>query len=150
MDVRHDLKMDGVMHFEATMTVGRLWLHSVIPIDDALGAELDELGDVAHIVAPNRLHHVLLVDAMKRYPKARTWAAPGLPEKRCGVAFDEVLGVHPPADWAEDLDQVHLQGNAWASKAVFLHRPARTLLLTDLLFNIRHADGLFTRFVGTS
>lgn len=126
---------------------GQLWLHSVIPIDDALAEELAELGEAAHIVAPNRLHHTFLADAMRRYPNARVWAAPGLPEKRRDIAFDEILGDHPPADWANDLDQVHLRGNRWASEVVFLHRASRTLLLTDLLFNIRHAHGRFTRFV---
>ena len=67
--------------FTTRMTVirlpeGGLWVHSPTPLDDALKAEIDALGPVAHIVAPNRIHYWWAGDWKQAYPQARTYAAP--------------------------------------------------------------------------
>ena len=60
--VDHDFFNFGI-HFPGRMTVirlksGGLWLHSPVPIDDELAAQLAELGPVEHLVGPNLFHHV--------------------------------------------------------------------------------------------
>ena len=147
-----DLMVPGGVHFRGRMTVlrlpdGTLWLHSPIPIDDALAAELAALGEVAHIVAPNRLHHLHLPAAIARYPSARVYAAPGLERKRKDIRFDEVLGERPPASWGGAIEQVWIAGNRWISEVVFLHARSRTLIVTDLVFNIHEAKTWITPWV---
>src|SRR5207253_182649 len=50
------------IHYPTRMAVirlsgGGLFLWSPIPLTDGLRAEVDALGEVSHIVAPNSLHH---------------------------------------------------------------------------------------------
>jgi hypothetical protein len=148
----HDHVMSGVVHFPGRMTVARLasgalWLCSPIPIDDALAAELDALGPVAFLVAPNRLHHLHLPAAIARYPDAEVWAAPGLPEKRKDIAFHGVLHDDAAPAWADELPHVFLAGSPWMNEVVFLHRASRSLVITDLMFNLYDVRGWFTRLV---
>jgi len=147
----YDLFMPGGVHFRGRMTVvrlpdGALWLHSPIPIDDALAAELAALGAVRHIVAPNRLHHLHLPEVCARYPDALLYGAPGLPKKRRDLPFDAVLG-EPPAAWAGVIDQERIDGNPWIGEVVFCHRESRTLIVTDLVFNIHETAGWLTPWV---
>lgn len=148
----HDLMMSGIVHFPGRMTVarldsGELWVCSPIPIDDALAEELAALGPVAHIVAPNRLHHLYLPGAIARYPEAKVWAAPGLPDKRKDITFDGVLHDDAEPPWAGELPHVFLAGSPWMNEVVFWHRATRSLVLTDLIFNLHDVRGWFTRLV---
>lgn len=62
--------------FSTRMTVirlpdGGLFLHSPIRLDDGLRAELDALGTVRAVVAPNKAHHLYVGDYRVPYTKAR-------------------------------------------------------------------------------
>jgi len=135
------------LHLRMGMTVvrragGALWLHSPIAIDDALADKLAALGEVRDIVAPNRGHHRFAAAAKQRFPQARLWAAPGLPHKRKAIPFDVVLSE--PSAWPE-LESVFLAGAPMWSEHVFFHVASRTLICTDLLFNIRDEPSAVTR-----
>lgn len=112
---------------------GGLWIWSPVALSEALGAELADLGEVRHLVAPNSLHHLFLAEWRDAYPLAKLHAAPGLAAKRPDLAFDAELGDAPPLAWSEDLDQVLVPGNRITTEAVFFHRPSRTVLFTDLI-----------------
>jgi hypothetical protein len=111
---------------------GSLFVHSPIAPDDALVAELDALGPVAHVVAPNKLHHLHFAEFAARFPDARTYASPGLPARRPGLHFEVVLGDEPRPGWSRDLDQCAVVGDFFLDEVVFLHRASGTLILTDL------------------
>jgi hypothetical protein len=116
---------------------GALWLHSPIAIDDALAAELAALGPVAHIVSPSLLHHLFAAPALARYPDARLWCAPGLPAKRPDVAWHATLDpADLPQAWGNTISAQLIEGAPGLNELVFFHQPSRTLLVTDLLFNI--------------
>lgn len=146
----HDLKMFGV-HFPGRMTVvrlqgGALWLHSPVPIDDALAAELEALGPVRYLVAPNRYHHLHMGLAIERFPKAEVWAAPGLASKRPDLRIDRTLGETDPP-WADEIGQHLVQGAPELNESVFLHRASGSLVFADLAFNVHECDGLMSRMV---
>lgn len=148
----HDLYMPGGVHFRGRMTVvrlasGGLWLHSPVPVDDALAAELAALGPVEHLVAPSRLHHLHVGPAQERYPHALAWAAPGLPEKRRDLRFDGVLPDGVP--WASEIEPLLVEGIPWMNEVVFLHRASRTLVVTDLFFHIHEVANLRSRVLFT-
>ena len=108
-------------------------------------AELEALGPVRALAAPNLLHHLGLPAAQALYPQARVFRRPGLDAKRPDVRFTDLLAEAPPALWAEVLGQVEVHGMPRVQEVAFVHRPSRTLLLTDLCFNVRSAPNLFTR-----
>ncbi|MCB1480250.1 MAG: DUF4336 domain-containing protein [Rhodobiaceae bacterium] len=129
--------------FTTRMTVirlpdGGLWLHSPTPLDDGLRAEIDALGPVAHIVAPNRIHYWWAGDWKKAYPQARSYAAPKVAQEAAKAGrfadFDEELTGTAPAAWAGTISQLVAHGS-YLSEAVFFHRASRTLVLTDLIEN---------------
>lgn len=125
----------------ARMTVvrlpdGRLLLHSPIAASDALVREVEALGPVAFLVAPNRLHHLFVGDWQRAFPEAALYVAPGLDAKRPDLATDGVLGDAPEPGWQDALDQVLLRGFPFANEVVFFHRPSATLIATDLAFNV--------------
>lgn len=112
---------------------GTLFVWSPIPLADALRAEVDALGAVAHLVSPNKLHHFWLGDWQTTYPEARLYASPGLRRKRRDLTFDAELGNVPEPAWAADLDQVRFAGSFVLTEIVFLHFASRTALFADLL-----------------
>ena len=128
-------------HYPTRMAVirladGGLVVWSPIRLTDELRAAADALGRVAHIVAPNSLHHLFLAEWQRAYPNARLYAAPGLRKKRRDLAFDAELDDAPAADWAGEIDQVAMRGNLITTEIVFFHRASGTLLFTDLLQQI--------------
>ena len=114
---------------------GNLLLHSPVALDAALRRELDAIGPVRYVVAPNRVHHLYAGDVAAAYPQSRLWVAPGLARKRPDLVFVDVLGDDAPAEWAGQVDQVFFRGRPYENEVVFLHRASRTLIICDLAFN---------------
>jgi len=128
----------GGFHYPTRMAVirlsdGRLFIWSPIQLTDILRAEVDTLGQVAHIVAPNSLHHLFLVEWKSAYPEAKVYAPPGLRKKRKDIAFDADLVNAASPDWAGEIDQVLMQGNLITTEVVFFHVGSGTVLFTDLI-----------------
>jgi hypothetical protein len=150
----HPLRLAGFLRMNARMTVvrlpgERLWVHSPIPIDEELAAALAKLGRVSYLVAPNRFHNLFVGPASARYPEARVFAAPRLREKLPSLRVDEVLTNMPPAAWADAFDVRLIEGVPMVSEVVFLHHASRTLIVSDLLFNIERPEGLGSKLVYT-
>lgn len=121
---------------------GELFIWSPVTLSPDLQAEVEALGDVRHLVAPNSLHHQFLGEWRQAYPQATLWAAPGLRDRRRDLAFDGDLLDAPPPEWAADLDQVVVRGNAITTEVVFFHRQSGSTLFTDLIQQFR--PGWFT------
>lgn len=111
----------------------RLLAWSPVALSADLRTAVDNLGQVAHVVAPNHLHHLALPDWQTAYPDAVFYAAPGLQAKRADLRFDAALCDTPPTAWDGLLDQVVVRGCAITQEVVFFHRPSGTVLFTDLL-----------------
>lgn len=124
---------------------GSLLLHSAIALDADLRRELDALGPVRFVVAPNRVHHLYAGDVAKAYPEARLWIGPGLERKRPDLVFVAVLGDEVPAEWRGQVDQVFFAGRPYENEVTFFHRASRTLILCDLAFNFGPSAPLTTR-----
>jgi len=128
-----------MLHLRMRMVVvhlpsGGLWLYS----PNGLSNELDSIGIVEHIVAPNCFHHFFLKDIKQRYSKAKLWGAPGgLLEKRKNIAFDEELSDEA-FDWSESLESIHIQGIPKSNEVVFYHKSTNTLICADFIFNIQN------------
>jgi hypothetical protein len=127
--------------FSTRMTVvklsdGGLFLHSPIRLDGNLRAELDGLGEVRAIVAPNKFHHLFVGDCCAAYPNAKLYGVMGLPEKRKDLKFDGMLADEPRVEWRGDIEQRRIRGMPMVNEVAFFHPSSRTLILTDLVFNV--------------
>lgn len=124
---------------------GGLWLHSPVRFEPALGAAVDALGPVRFLVAPNLMHHLHMKDWAAAYPEARVVALAGLRRKQPALRIDVELTDTPDAGYAEVISQQPLRGIPKLEEFAFLHRPSKTLLLTDVAFHIRESSSWFTR-----
>ena len=139
---RLDTRMSAVL-----LAPGKLALISPIPIDDALAATLAKLGEVELLIAPNLLHHLYLADASKRYPRARVLGPPGLTAKRPDLTLHATLDQRLPDELSAAVDVVHIAGAPRADEFAFFHRASRTLIVTDLVFNVLRPRGLVANVV---
>lgn len=151
------LKLAGV-DFGTRMTIVRvggdgLILISPCPIDDALAAEIDALGTVRAVIAPNAFHYLHFVDAAERYPGAARFLADGV-AKKLGSTPPGSIVLSSEADslWHAELEQCMIEGAPMTNEVLFYHPDSRTLILTDLCFNFDPAPsgwaGIFLRLMG--
>lgn len=125
-----------------------LLLHSAVALDPALRRELDALGEVRYVVAPNRFHHLHAGDVATQYPAARLWVGPGVETKRPDLVYEAILDDEAPAPWRGEVDQVFFRGRPMENEVTFFHRASRTLVLCDLAFNFGPSAPMSTRLVG--
>lgn len=135
--VPHPLSFLG-MKVGTRMTVlklpsGGLLLHSPIPLSGALKAEIDALGPVTQIIAPNRYHHLYAGPAKEAYPEALLHAAPGLQKKRKDLAIDAELSERAHADFEGVLEPLPIASKL--GEVAFFHEPSATILSADLVEN---------------
>ena len=98
--------------FPTRMTVvrvadGGLWLHSPTELSPSLESEVDALGRVRYLVAPNRIHYWWVGKWLAAYPDAMTYAAPGVQQQarsngRC-ADHDADLAVDGEYPWSGEL-----------------------------------------------
>jgi len=150
----------GLVPIPVRMTVirlasGELVVHSPGPLSPALREELDALGRVGFLVVP-AAHGRFAAEAAQRYPSARLLAAPRAPWRRSSLVFHDSLADQPPAEWAGQLES-HLLLGFRLGEVLLFHRPSRTLVITDLCFNVQRsasraarlffrANGMWRRF----
>lgn len=131
---------------------GGLLLHSPVPLDPPTQQALDALGPVRWIVGPSKVHHLYLGDYASAYPAAQLVGAPGLAEKRRDLRFHQVLADEASLDFEGVVEHRVFAGAPLMNEVVLLHRPSRTLVLTDLAFNVppggRNEARLFHWLVG--
>ena len=130
--------------FPTRMTVirllnGDLFVHSPVSPTDELCAALDDLGRVAHLISPNKIHYASIGVWAKRYPNALCWASPGVRERAVSrnidVHFDRDLNDEAPEEWLGEIDQIVFKGSSFMDEVIFFHRSSRTVILADLIEN---------------
>ncbi len=118
----------------ARMTVlrvdGDLLLHSPVALDPA---HLERLGRPRWLLAPNTFHHLHAGPWLAR--GLTGYAAPGLVEKRRDLDFAQTIDA-PCAPFGDAVQLIPLQSLPLVGEVALLHRPSRTLVVTDLVFNL--------------
>ena len=137
------------LHIGSRMTVvrmadGGLMLYSPVPISEGLRAEVDALGPVRHILAPNIGHHMHVGGWKDAYPDALLHAATGLAKRRKDLSIDSELRGSETADWGDSLEAHFIEG-ALLNETAFIHRPSKTLITCDLVENFESSPHLPTR-----
>ncbi|MDN3718148.1 DUF4336 domain-containing protein [Roseibium salinum] len=111
---------------------GGLWVWSPIALSDDVKRQIETLGAPAHLVSPNKIHHLYLQDWQKAYPDARLWGPQSTIDKRRDLTFEAPLDDTVPAAWDDRIDMVRFAGSPVMDELVFFHRPSRTAILADL------------------
>jgi hypothetical protein len=142
----------GVRMTIIKLNSGGLMLHSPVSYEDDIRKQLDSMGDVCAIVAPNWMHNLFLCDWINAYPNATYYKPPGMPKIKISPIKEENLGDDAPSAWQGEFEQHMVKGMPQYNEVVFCHKASRTLILTDLAFNIHSASSasekLFLRLNG--
>ncbi|KEF52925.1 uncharacterized protein A1O9_10831 [Exophiala aquamarina CBS 119918] len=129
------------------LQTGNVAVFSPVALTPAVKDKVRALGPIKYIVAPDIEHHIFLSTWAAEYPDAEVIGMEGLPEKRegnpdtKGLKFSHVfsasnkldLKISPEFDAEFSSEYFHSHTN---KELVFLHKPTRTLIEADLLFNL--------------
>jgi len=122
---------------------GDLLLHSPVRYSDALREELERLGPIKYLLAPNVAHWMFLPVWQDKLPQTSTFGVRGLSARRqvrdAGLRIDRELGGTTPAEWSADLDIIAVSAPMFTEVEIFDKR-SRTLILTDLVQNLDPHD----------
>lgn len=124
--------------FATRMTIIRLeskglWVHSpIMPTPERID-EVRALGDVEHIVAPNRLHSLGVEPWQRLFPKATVWVSPRFTESHSDISVDCVFHECCETGWESDVEHLLFAGNVYLDEVVFLHHKSGTVIMTDLI-----------------
>ncbi len=130
---------------------GELLLIGPGPETQHVVAEIQALGAVKHVVAPNAFHHLYLRDAHRAFARAQLWAPGAVAKKQPDLPLER-LQAERSYPWSSAVETLALQGTR-LQEYVFFHGESKTLILTDLLFNVLEPQGLkaqvLTALMGT-
>lgn len=130
---------------------GSLLVWSPTVLTPELRGEVEALGPVAHLYSPDVFHHLWLGEWSEAFPKARVHASAGLGKKRPDLRIDRVHGTSPEPAFAGVIDELPIHGCRLEETAL-LYRPARTLVVADLVHNVGRPThpwtALYTRMAG--
>lgn len=152
------------------LTTGNTAVFSPTALTNSVRKEVDALGPIKYIVAPDQEHHIFLEEWAKAFPQAKVVGPETLPELRKKQKYtaipdsswisaikDKKVTVDEEFDKEFDIEYVSAHVN---KEIVVNHRPTKTLIEADLIFNLPATEqfsksgvsptsGLITRlFVG--
>jgi hypothetical protein len=141
-------RLFGALSSRMTIVVagdGGVILHSPVPLTARDVAAIRLLGPVRHIIAPNLEHTKALAACRATFPEARVHVPPGFASRHPGQAAQAGIldPAHPVA--TDDLSQIFMEGHS-VNETIFLHRASRTLIVTDLAYNIDPGTSAFERW----
>jgi hypothetical protein len=140
----------GPIKLSTRMTVirlrdGALWVHSPISPTHELIEDLQSLGPVRYVIAPNKSHHLFFLAFLEAHPQAQGFIAAGLESKRPDLGrFQEVPNDSP---WGSQIRGFFIEGLPILNETAWFHSDSGTLVLTDLLFCFSQANRGLTALV---
>jgi hypothetical protein len=132
----------------ATMVVlrlgdGSLLLYSPLALTPERRAAIEALGPVGHLYAPNLFHHLWIDQWVAAFPAARVHAPAGLAQKQPGLRVDRSHGLSSEPAFVGAVEELPIEGFRLRETALF-YRPARTLVVADLVHNVGRPDHAWT------
>ena len=102
--------------------------------------QLKNLSNVTDLVASNALHSAGIPKANAAHPNANVWGVPGLEKRKPEMKWTHVL---KEGQWKyqEELPAIFVKGAPAIKEVVFYHKPSKSLIVTDLCFNMTKVSG---------
>ncbi|PSB02433.1 DUF4336 domain-containing protein [Merismopedia glauca] len=126
---------------------------SPIQVDEPTIEQINQIGDVCHIIAPNCYHYLFAPNFKQIYPKAIFWAAPGLAFKKPELPIDKNI-TGDGKSFINGIEYLLFDGfgtlglngiDTTINECVFFHPESRTLILTDIAFHFDESFPLVTQ-----
>ena len=120
---------------------GELVIHSTGPFSAPDVTAIRSLGRPAWLLDATLSHDTFAIAGRKAFPDAAYFAPEGFPV-RGGAAFSlRTL----PASWEDELEVLPLEGMPRVREHAFFHKPTRTLIVADLVFNFGAGSSAWMR-----
>jgi hypothetical protein len=117
---------------------GDLIIHSTGPFTRADVQEIEALGTPGWMLDSMLRHDTFVKQARAAFPNLPYLAPQGFAE----LAHVDCQPLLPtPTAWAPEVEVLLIDGMPSAKEHVFLHRPSRTLIVADLVFNFAPSSG---------
>lgn len=116
-----------------------VYIISPCDLELSITKELNSLGKKLYIIAPNNFHNLHLATMQMAIPKAEFFG-PKRSAEQSGVELSNTKNLTQ-----EDIKTVFIKGNNTISETVFFHLSSKTLIITDLLFNMHHKMNISTK-----
>jgi hypothetical protein len=117
-----------------------LVLHSPVALTAADVEAIAAVGRVAAILAPNTMHYQSLNAAAGAFPAARVFVPEGLDKKTTLPPRAEPISRQHPPELPIGIEHYIFDRHA-IHECVLFHRPSRTLVTADLLYNYQREHG---------
>jgi hypothetical protein len=130
-----------------------LALISPIKLDEQIITEINSLGTVKYIIAPNLFHYLYLQSCKNTYSSASLITPPDLAAKQPNIKSDLIF-TRDVIDFNGELEYFLFAGYripspsgvTVANEIVFYHPESKTLILTDAAFNLDNSFPFLTQF----
>jgi len=149
---------------------GNVAVFSPVALTPEVKAKVSSMGTLKYIVALDYEHHIFISPWSKEYPQAEVIGMEGLPEKReadpatKGTKFTHVFSasnkhdMRISAEFDDEFSYEYVESHR-NKELVFVHKPSRTLIQADLMFNLPATEqysktgesatsGIFTKIFG--
>jgi len=148
---RFPVRMAVVKLTGTTTTTGheKLLIWSPLPVSTEIVRQIEALGTVAYIVAPNSLHWLGVMPFAKaccNTADIQICVAPGLARKQealdAGLKWNYVLNSEEdcPAEWKDEIHVKYVPGIPSLEEVILYHTSSQTLLVGDMAFHFQAND----------
>lgn len=135
----------GVRSTLVTLNSGESVLISPIRFNDQQIQQIKSK-NVKYIVAPNAFHHLFVKKTAEQLNKPRLYCSPALQKKRADIEWTASLD-ESAWPFQNELQLLMIEGSPRVNEAVFYHPESKTLIVTDLFFNLKNLENSFTNIV---
>lgn len=108
--------------------------------------KLNGLNGVTDLVAPNLFHCAGIKRSLSVFPQATVWGPVGARTLKPDIPWSKELSLSA-WPYQDELSMVTLSGIPSLNEAIFYHRESRSLIITDLCFNLSNPSGIGAWFV---
>lgn len=122
---------------------GKLILHSMAPFPPADVAAIHALGEPAWLLESMLLHDTYAKEGRAVFPGLPFLGPPGFSEV---VKFPTLPLLPAPPEWHGVVEVFPIEGAPMLKEHAVLHRPSRTLIVADLVFNFSPDERGWNRF----
>jgi len=134
---RHPLGMLGCQMGRVVTLVrlrsGQVVIHSTANFGSADIAEIRELGEPGWLFEATRFHDTCAVQGRAAFPDIPYLVPQGFKAR-------SVANLTPiettPAEWRDEIELIQLAGMPSIRESALFHRPSKTLVVADLMFNL--------------
>ena len=146
--IDYDFKLLGA-EFGNRMTIiryedNKLLLHSPIPFTPTLKRVIDTLGTVTLLMAPNLMHNLFINDWKKEYASATLIAPKNIKKVEFDITLEDISNSVVDIFPTQAIQLQFIAGMKGINEYALIHKESRTLILTDLAFNIQKTPGIWS------